>query len=76
MPHIVENILTGATTLLETSSQSEVCTRNYGLQSRRSPNFKNLGVLRQNDIWVLASWPSTKNTIRGKVMVSPKFKSW
>jgi hypothetical protein len=31
---------------------------------------------RQNDIWVLAPWPSTKNTIRGKVMASPKSKPW
>ncbi len=25
-----------------------------------------LGVSRQNDIWVLAPWPGTKNTIRGE----------
>jgi hypothetical protein len=49
-----------------------------GLQSRKSPNFKNfgtpnLGVLalnlrvpEQNDIWVQASWPSTENTIKGE----------
>jgi hypothetical protein len=29
---------------------------------------------RQNDIWVLALWLSTKNTIRGKVVASPNFK--
>jgi hypothetical protein len=28
------------------------------------------GVLKQNDIWVQAPWPGTKNTIRGKVVVS------
>ncbi len=31
---------------------------------------------RQNDIWVLALWLSTKNTIRGKVVASPNFKPW
>jgi hypothetical protein len=30
-----------------------------------------LGVPEQNDIWVLAPWLSTKNTIRGKVVASP-----
>jgi hypothetical protein len=33
-----------------------------------------LGVSRQNDIWVLTLWPSTKN--RGKVVASPKFRLW
>jgi hypothetical protein len=52
-----------------------------GLQSCGSPNFENfgtpnLGIPRQNDIWVLDPWPSTKNTIRGKVVASPKFGSW
>jgi hypothetical protein len=32
----------------------------------------NLGVSRQNDIWVLALWLGTENTIRGKVVASPK----
>jgi hypothetical protein len=31
-----------------------------------------LGVWGQNDIWVLALWPCTKYTIRGKVVASPK----
>jgi hypothetical protein len=41
-------------------------------------NFKipNLGVLGQNDIWLLALWPSTKNTIKGKVVASPKSMLW
>ncbi len=30
----------------------------------------------QNDIWVLASWSGTKNTIRGKVVTSPKSRLW
>jgi hypothetical protein len=44
-----------------------------GFQSCKSPNLE---VLRQNDIWVLAPWPSTYNTIRGKVVVSPKSRLW
>jgi hypothetical protein len=37
-----------------------------GVATFRIPN---LGVLGQNDIWVLALWPGTKNTIRGKVVL-------
>jgi hypothetical protein len=52
-----------------------------GFQSCESPNFGNFGtpnlrVPRQNDIWVLASWPCTKNTIKGKVVASPKSEPW
>jgi hypothetical protein len=36
----------------------------------------NLGALGKNDIWVLAPWPSIKNTIRGKVVASLKFGLW
>jgi hypothetical protein len=45
-----------------------MCLQNYG-----SPN---LGILGQNDIWVLAMWPSTKNIIKGKVVASFKFGLW
>jgi hypothetical protein len=59
----------------------KLAQRVMGLQSCKSLNFKNfetlnLGVPRQNDIWVQAPWPSTKNTIRGKVVVSPNFGPW
>jgi len=52
-----------------------------GLHSCGSPNFgdfkiPNLWILGQNDIWVQALWPSTKNTIKGKVVASPKFGPW
>ncbi len=30
-----------------------------------------MGVLRQNDIWVLAPWPGTKNNIRGRWWFPP-----
>ncbi len=36
----------------------------------------NLEFPRQNDIWVQAPWPNTKNTIRGKVVASAKFRLW
>jgi hypothetical protein len=39
-----------------------------GFQSRKNPNQ------RQNDIWLQALCPSTMNTIRRKVMASPKSK--
>jgi hypothetical protein len=52
-----------------------------GLQSCKSPNFRNfetpnLGVLGQNDIWVLAPWPGIENTIRRKVVASLKPGPW
>jgi hypothetical protein len=68
--------LTRATTLLETSPQFEVYTQSYGPPKSRKSQFQkfqdfNLKVMGQNDIWVLALWPCTKNTIRGKVVASP-----
>jgi hypothetical protein len=47
-----------------------------GPQSRGSPNIGNLGVLRQNVIWMWALWRGTKYTIRGKVVASPKSGPW
>jgi hypothetical protein len=46
-----------------------------GVQFQEFRN-SNLGVLGQNDIWVLTPWLGTKNTIRGKVVVSYKSESW
>jgi len=47
-----------------------------GFQSCKNPNFgnfeiPNLGVPRQNDIWVHAPSLGTKNTIMGKVVAYP-----
>jgi hypothetical protein len=39
------------------------------------PTWK-LGVPRQNDIWVQASWLGTNNTMKGKVVASPKSGLW
>ncbi len=81
MPHTVEKISTMATTLLQTSSQSDVYTQSYGPLKSQKSQFKefwdsNLGVLGQNDIWVLSSLLGTQNNIRGKVMASSKFGPW
>jgi hypothetical protein len=51
------------------------------LQSHGSPNFKNfgtpnLGVRGQNDIWMQPLCLITENTIRGKVVASPKSRQW
>jgi hypothetical protein len=64
-----------------TSFQSKVYTQNYAppkLQESQFWEFQdfNLGVPRQNDIWMLAPWPGTENTIRGKVVASPKSRPW
>ncbi len=37
---------------------------------------KVVGILGQNDIWVLVSWLGTKYIIRGKMVVSPKSGLW
>jgi hypothetical protein len=52
-----------------------------GPQSHESPNFENfgipnLGIPRQNDVWVQALWLGIENTIRGKVIASPKSALW
>jgi len=41
MRHTIENLSTRATTLLQTSSQLEVCMQSYEAQSCMSPNFGN-----------------------------------
>ncbi len=81
MQHNVEKISTKATTLLETSSPSEICTQSYGpAKSRESQLWEfrdlHLGVLGQNVIWVLVLWPGTEYTIRGKVVASLNFGPW
>ncbi len=78
--HIVGKLPTRAITLFQTSSPSKVCTQSYGPPKLRESQLwefrdSHLGILKQNDIWVLVSWPGTKYTIRGKVMASPKSRS-
>ncbi len=69
------------TILVQTSLQLEVCTQSYGPPKSWESQFRefwdsNLGVPTQNDIWVMAPWPSIENIIRGKVMASPKSRPW
>ncbi len=57
------------------------CTQSYGPPKLRESQFWefwdfHLGVPGQNDIWVLVPWPGINNTIRGKVLASPKSMSW
>jgi hypothetical protein len=35
-----------------------------------------VGSPKKNDIWVQPPWPIIENTIRGKVVVFSKFRSW
>jgi hypothetical protein len=44
-----------------------------GLQNHKSPS---LGVLRQNDIWLQASWLGIKNIIRGKLLCINQLVVW
>jgi hypothetical protein len=78
--HIVGKILIKVTTLLQISPQSEVFTKSYGPPKWQESQFRlrdsNLGVSRQNDIWVLATWPSIENITKGKVMDFLKFRPW
>jgi hypothetical protein len=81
MQHIIGNFLTRATTLLQTSFESEVCTQSYGPPKSLESQLwefrdSHLGVLGQNDVWVLVPWLGTKYTIWGKVVASPKSGPW
>jgi len=72
-------LATRARILLETSSQLEFCTQSYGLPKSWESQlweFQNLGVLGQNEIWVLVPWLGTKYIIKGKVVASPKSGPW
>jgi hypothetical protein len=57
MQHTFKKILTRATTLLQTSSPSEVCLQSYGPKSWESQLWQfqdsHLGVPRQKTIWMI-----------------------
>jgi hypothetical protein len=70
-----------AITLLQTSPKLKVCTQSYGFPKFWESQFRefrdsNLKVSGQNDILVLAPWLGIENTIRGKVVASPKSRPW
>jgi hypothetical protein len=79
--HAVGKLLTRATTLVETSSQSEVCTRSYSPAKLRGSQplwfqDSHLGVPGQKTIWMPLSRSGVKYTIWGKVVASPKSGPW
>jgi len=75
--HTIGKLLTKATTLPKTPPQLDVCTQSYGLPKLQELQFwESRRVLGQNDIFVLAPWLGTENTIKGKVVVSPKSGLW
>jgi len=52
-----------------------------GFQSRGSPNWRDFGTPTRESrerkaIWMWAPWRGAKNTIKGKVVASPKFGLW
>jgi hypothetical protein len=81
MQQNVGNLSKRATTLLQTSSQSEVYKRSYHLV--KSQEFQpwrfwdsHLGVPGQKAIWMKAPQRGAEYTIWGKVVASPKFGPW
>ncbi len=71
--HAACNISTRAITLLQTSSQSEVCTRSYAPPKSWDSH---LGVLGQIGIWMGPPWVCVEVIIWGKVVASPKSGPW
>ncbi len=58
-----------------------MCTQSYGPPKSQEYQFwefrdYHLGVSKQNEICVLALWPGMENTVRGKVVASPKSGPW
>ncbi len=81
MRHTVGNLLTRATTLVETPSQSKVCTRSYShakLRDSRPWRFRDshLGVLGQKAIRMPLPWEGAKYTTWGKVVASSESRPW
>jgi len=76
MSHVIEKLLMKLQVCLKPHLNQKSTQEVMGPQSSKSPNFENfrtpnLGVLRQNDIWVHAPWLCTKNTIRGRWWLPP-----
>jgi hypothetical protein len=74
--HIVGKLSTRATTLLQTASRSEVCTRSYAPSKSRESSLagfrdSHAGVPGQKAIWMWPPWRVIEYTIRGKVAASP-----
>jgi hypothetical protein len=79
--HTIGKILSRATRLLQTSSQSEVWARSYELPKSwesKSGQFRDssLGVPGIKAIWMRMPQSNAKNTIWGKVVASPESRPW
>jgi hypothetical protein len=79
--HPVGKISTRDITLLEISSQSKVYIQSYGPSKLRESQLwefrdSRLGVLEQNDIWLLVMWLGTKYNRRGMVVASLESRLW
>jgi hypothetical protein len=81
VPYIIRKILECKCLKWACMTHLDIWNTSYGPTKSRESQFwefqdSHLGVLGQNSIWMLVSWPITKYTIRGKVMVSPKSRPW
>jgi hypothetical protein len=84
LPNIVRKLLTRATTLLGISPQSEVCPQSYRPSNLQEFKFWKFWKFQDFQLgsprarWHLGAgpWPDTKNTIKGKVVASPKSRPW
>jgi hypothetical protein len=77
---LLENSQWGLQLCFNLTSIEDLHTKLWASKVTRVPISRILGLpvgaSKQNDIWVLALWPSIENTIRGKVMASPKSRPW
>ncbi len=76
MLHPIEKLSMKATTLLWTSTQSEVYTQSYWITKSRESRFwefqnSHLKVMGQNDLWMLTPWPCIENTIGRRCWFPP-----
>jgi hypothetical protein len=80
VPHTIGKLSTRAKTLLKPHLDRSLQKKLWASKVAESQFWEfwnsNLGVPRPNDIWVLAWWLGIENTIRGKVVASPKFGLW
>ncbi len=79
--HTVGNLSRRTTSLLQSSSQSEVWAGSYGLPKSRESKpgqFRDssLGILGIKAIRMRVRWSNAKNTIWGKVVASPESRPW
>ncbi len=79
--HTFEKLSTRATTLLRPHYNRRSAREVTRFQSRRNPSWGNFGTPTweswdKKTIWMWPPWRGAEYTIRGKVMVSPKFGPW